>query len=334
MNTRHIPKATPRRIPQQHRITLAIAAFFTVSFGAGAQTVEPPPAKAEKCDPLPLHQIEGNGGIFSTLSAYIVNPPRAGEVLGRPSLGFAYVNLGHGQNLQAFTITESPWKQLELGYGWNRLGLGDLPRALDRALAPAGYTGPDDVHLHHVNARLQLLRENAFDQPWLPALTVGVHGKFNDGIDDINAGTKGAVAGGALTSLAGIHDASGVDFTLYASKLFPDLPRPVLVNLGGRATKGVWNGLGGFADDYALLLEGNVVVFVTPNLGLAVEYKQQAREYRSIGNLVKKAGDWWTIDAAYVVNKHLTVAAGYGHFGNVLNHTANGVWGITLKYEF
>jgi len=28
----------------------------------------------EKGPPLPLHQIEGNGGIFATLSAYIVNP--------------------------------------------------------------------------------------------------------------------------------------------------------------------------------------------------------------------------------------------------------------------
>ena len=49
------------------------------------------PAKADKPAPLPLHQIEGNGGIFSTLSAYIVNPPRDGEPVGRPSVGFAYV---------------------------------------------------------------------------------------------------------------------------------------------------------------------------------------------------------------------------------------------------
>ena len=44
--------------------------------------------------------------------------------------------------------------------------------------------------------------------------------------------------------------------------------------------------------------------------------------------------DWWTIDAAYVVNKHLTLAVGYGHFGAVLNHESNGVWGITTKWEF
>jgi hypothetical protein len=77
-----------------------------------------------------------------------------------------------------------------------------------------------------------------------------------------------------------------------------------------------------------------VVVFVTGNFALAAEYKQQPRDYQAIGSLVRKAGDWWTIDAAYVVNKHLTLAVGYGHFGNVLNNEANGVWGITTKWEF
>ncbi len=106
------------------------------------------------------------------------------------------------------------------------------------------------------------------------------------------------------------------------------------MELGGRATKGVWNGLLGFTPDYQFLFEGNIGVFVTDNLILAAEYKQQSTDYQPIGGLIGKASDWWTIDAAYVVNKHFTVAAGYGHFGTVLNHQANGVWGITTKYEF
>ncbi len=334
MKTRQTVSAIQSKLHTNGAFQLTAAFLIAGGSLASLQAAETAEAKAEKGDPLPLHQIEGNGGIFSTLSAYIVNPPRDGEAVGRPSLGFAYVNIGHEQNLEALTVTESPWKRLELGYGWNRLGLGDLPLDLDHALAPAGYTGPDQVQLHNVNARLQLLKEGEFDQKWLPAVTFGVHGKFNDGIDDVNKGTSGAVPGGALATLAGIHDDSGVDFTLYASKLFPKLPRPVLVNLGGRASKGVWNGLGGFAEDYAFLFEGNVVVFLTGNLALAAEYKQQANEYEPIGDLVRKAGDWWTLDAAYVVNKHFTIAAGYGHFGNVLNHEANGVWGITTKYEF
>ena len=76
------------------------------------------------------------------------------------------------------------------------------------------------------------------------------------------------------------------------------------------------------------------MVFVTGSLALAAEYKQQPTNYKAIGNLVRVEDDWWTIDAAYVVNKHLTLAAGYGHFGNVLNHESNGVWGFTTKWEF
>jgi hypothetical protein len=125
-----------------------------------------------------------------------------------------------------------------------------------------------------------------------------------------------------------------VDYTLYTSKLFTQLPRPVLLELGGRATTAVWDGLGGFTSGYNFVFEGNAVVFITGNFALAGEYKQQPRDYRTIGNLVKEEGDWWTLDAAYVVNKHLTLAAGYGHFGNVLNHEADGVWGITTKWEF
>jgi hypothetical protein len=290
------------------------------------------PKPAEKGAPLPLHQIEGSGGIFSTLSAYIVNPPRDGELLGRPAVGFAYINLGHDVNLEAFTITEAPLKRLELGYGWNHLDLGDLPLALDRAL-PAGYRGPNDVQLHNFNARYQVITEGEFDQKWLPAITAGVHYKYNDGISEVRDAVK-ASAGADVLGSAGLSADSGADFTLYASKLITQLPRPVLLEAGGRATRAVWDGLAGFTSSYSFVFEGNAVVFVTSNIALAAEYKQQPNDYKAVGSLVRSEGDWWTVDAAYVVNPHLTLAVGYGHFGNVLNHEANGVWGITTKWEF
>src|SRR5208283_4485883 len=143
---------------------------------------------------------------------------------------------------------------------------------------------------------------------------------------------------GGLLNKVGITGHDGEDFTLYASKLFTQLPKPVLLELGGRATKGVWNGLGGFTEDYSFLFEGNVVVFVTSNIALAAEYRQQPNNYTPIvvsgQPLVGKSGDWWTLDAAYVATKHLTLAAGYGHFGGVLDHNATGVFGITTKFEF
>ena len=334
-NNQHV-RVRKSGLRQPARLTPWLAALLVAAgWSANADETQtntppaqPPPAAkpAEKGAPLPLHQIEGNGGIFATLSAYIVNPPRNGEPVGRPSIGFAYVNLGSDKNLEAFTVTESPFKRVELGYGWDHLGLGDLPLALRNA-GIVNYH-QDEVQLHNFNARFQILKEGEFDQKWIPTLTAGVHYKYNDGISEVNH-----EVGGLLAS-HGISHQQGVDYTLYASKLFTQLPRPVLLEAGARATKGVWEGLGGFSDNYSDLFEGNVVVFVTGNFALAAEYKQQPNNYRPIGSLVRKEGDWWTIDAAYVVNKHLTLAAGYGHFGNVLNHEANGVWGITTKWEF
>ena len=86
----------------------------------------------------------------------------------------------------------------------------------------------------------------------LEALTLGAHYKYNDGISTVNNQTGGAPAAN------GIKDHDGVDFTLYTSKLFTQLPRPVLVELGGRATKRVWNGLGGFTRNYSALFDSAV----------------------------------------------------------------------------
>lgn len=276
--------------------------------------------------PFPLHQVEGSGGVFATLSAYIVNPPRTNELFGLPSVGAAYVNLGHDQNVEALTLTESPLSRLELGYGWDRLGLGDLPQALHNVGLVNFHV--NQVELHNFNLRLQLLKEGEFDQKWLPAVTAGVHYKYNNGIMDVNSQVDG------LLAYAGVSRHQGVDYTLYASKLFTQLPVPILLEAGGRATTAVLDGLGGFTDRYNFVAEGNVVVFLSKHFALAAEYKQQPRDYQAIGNLFKHEGDWWTLDAAYVVNRHFSLAAGYGHFGNLLNHEANGAWGLTAKWEF
>jgi hypothetical protein len=312
---------------RQTQLASLVAAMLVVAAPAdrlAAQETNAATAKAEKPPPLPLHQIEGNGGIFSTLSAYLVNPPRDGELVGRPAVGFSYINLGHGQDLEAFTLTETPWKRLELGFGYENFELGDLPTDIAHSGGPAIN---NSVSVYNFNARLQVLKEGEFDQKWIPALTAGVHYKNNDGIGVINN-----QLGGALHSI-GLKYQDGEDFTLYASKLLTFLPRPVLLEAGGRATEGAWNGLAGFTDSYSFLFEGNVVVFVTDRLLLAAEYKQMPNDYTPTP-LIRKSGDWWTLDAAYVVNSHMTVAVGYGNFGGVLNHNADGVWGITAKWEF
>ena len=58
---------------------------------------------------------------------------------------------------------------------------------------------------------------------------------------------RNEVTQGAGADLLGQHGLSreqGVDYTLYASKMFTQLPRPVLLELGGRATEGGLGRLG------------------------------------------------------------------------------------------
>lgn len=282
-------------------------------------------AKAEKPMPLPLHEIEGNGGVFSTLSAYLVNPPRNGEPVGRPSIGFGYINMDFGRDLMALTVTETPWKRLELGFGYDQLNLGDLPTAIAQQMGPKI---DNTLAMYNANARLAILEEGEFGQKWLPAITAGIHYKYNNGIKPIDS-----LLGGGM-SKTGLSNHEGLDFTLYGSKMLTFLPRPVLVNLGGRATKSVELGLLGFTDQYSFVFEGSVVVLVTDRLMVAAEYKQQPRGFTPIPGLIGAPDDWWTIDAGYVINPHMTVAVGYGHFGTVANHEADGVWGITTKWEF
>lgn len=251
--------------------------------------------------PLPLHEIEGNGGVFSTLSAYLVNPPRNGEPVGRPSIGFGYINLGYGRDLAAFTVTETPWERLELGFGYDLLDLGDLPTKIVQSGGPQiGST----LGMYNANARVEMLKENEFGQKWLPAITAGIHYKYNDGISRIND-----QLGGGL-SKTGLSNNEGLDFTLYASKLLTFLPRPVLVNVGGRATKSAKIGLLGFTDEYSFVFASSVVVLVTDRIMLAAEYKQQPRGFTPVPGLIGAPDDWWTIDAGYVVNPHRTVAVG------------------------
>jgi hypothetical protein len=275
--------------------------------------------------PLPLHSVEGSGGILLTNSAYLVNPSEDDKAFGLPSVGATYVNLGNGRHLEAYTMTETLWNRLELGYGLMRLDLGDLPWDLETA------TGidirEDSVELHNLNARVQLLKEGDFGQSWLPALTLGVHYKHNNNIEDIDNRLLGTLES------VGIKDEGGVDVTLYATRLFASLPRPLLVNVGLRSTEAAHAGLLGFTDERKTVLEANFGLLVLDNLVIGGEYRQKPDEYTSIPGLIGDEDDWWDVFVTYVVNDHMTVSAAYAHLGDVLNHEADSTYGFKLKLE-
>jgi len=291
---------------------------------AAAPAVAAPPAVA-KAPPLPLHTIEGVGGLIITPLAYLVNPGPPGTQIGLPSVSATYVNANR-KNVQTLAVTETLFGRLELGYAASRFGLGTLPDEVQSATGAD--IGRSDVYLHNFNARVLLLPENSFDLP-LPAVTAGVHLKVNDGIGKINDRLGGAIEG------IGYSKSTGVDYTLTASKTFPRVfTRPLILSAGLRLSEGSQLGYVGFGDTYHLTFEGNATYLLTDHIALAGEYRQKAAEYGTIGDLVREEQDWWTIGVGYIVNEHVTLAAGYGHFGNVLNTVENTGLAVQLKYEF
>lgn len=205
---------------------VCLLALFMFVSGVGA---------GESSPPLPLHGIEGYGGVAVTYSAYLVNPAAKGHFLGQPSIGMGGLVTDEGRTLGFATITETIGGRLELGYGVNRLDLNDLPGEINKA---TGINIDDDaLVMHNFNARLVLLKEGDLGQSWLPALTFGIHYKYNDSISDIDRDL-----GGALTTI-GIEDNQGIDYTLYASKMLSFLPKPVLVNIGMRSSEAAHIGL-------------------------------------------------------------------------------------------
>jgi len=275
--------------------------------------------------PLPFHTIEGYGGGAITPIAYLVNNAGPNVAFGFPSVAVSYVNLG-SKNLEAFTITDTLFGRVELGYGADRFGVGGLRGALVQA------TGKDigsDVWLHNFNARVAVLDENSFGQNWIPALTLGAHYKYNADISRINS-----TLGNALTGI-GYRHSSGEDFTLTLSKTFPKVfGRPLIVSAGARESQAAQLGILGFSNQWNTTFEGNIVYVPTDWLVVAYEFRQKNNPYNEIPGLVGGEDNWHAIDASWIINKHSTLVAGWGNFGTLANSSANDAFWLQFKFEF
>jgi hypothetical protein len=283
--------------------------------------------------PLPTHNVEGNSGVFITSTAYLANPAEKGTVFGLPSTTGTFVWMDNGgKDFESFVVTENILGKLELGYALERIGLGDWPDAVRKATLGAVHVD-NHVLMHNFNTRLMVIEEGGFDANWVPAVTLGAHFKWNDGLDDIDYQT------GGLCGLLGADHDSGTEFTAVATKTISDwLPRPIIVSAGLRNGDAIHTGLLGFAGERRTTFEGSLIYFLTDKLLLASEYRQKSDllDQCTIGgkHLIKEENDWWDIALAYVFNDRLTIAGGYADFGNVLNHRENNSWAIQVKYEF
>jgi hypothetical protein len=279
--------------------------------------------------PLPTHQVEGNSGVFITPVAYLANPAEPNHVFGLPSVSGTYAHL-ENKDFESFVMTENLWGRVELGYALERVGLGDWPGAVQAA---TGLRVQDQAYLHNFNARLMVIKEGSFDNPWVPAVTLGAHLKWAQDLDDIDGQLNGT-----CTLLGADHD-TGVEFTAIATKMIQKLlPKPLIVSAGVRNGDAIQTGLLGFAGERQFSFEGSVIYFLTDKLLIATEYrnKPDLMEPCTVAGaeLVKSESDWWDIALAYIVNDHVTVAGGYANFGNILNNREDNVWAVQVKYEF
>jgi len=311
-------------------VIAATQLFVNQPVARAGETAASSPSEAtpvpEKAPPLPLHTIEGVGGLVITPVAYLVDPGPEGTWFGRPSFSATYVS-AHQQNVSSFDVTETLFRRVELGFAASRFGLGDLPTAVEKAVGAD--IGRSDVWLYNLNARVLALPENSFNLP-TPSVTLGVQGKINDGIGTIDHNT-----GGALTKIGLRHTASA-DFVGTATKMFPNViaGHPFLISAGLRLSEADQLGYVGFGDTYRPSFEGNAAYAVLPWAWLAFEYRQKRNPYGHIGDLVRPEQDWFTTGVAFILNNHTTATAGYGHLGNVLNRVEDYGWALSAKYEF
>ena len=305
----------------------AFAAENEVSQASASGAAEAP--KSEKGAPLPLLTLDGVGGVVLTPIAYLVNPGAEGTQIGLPSFGATYVN-ARQKNVESFGVAETLFRRVELGYNASRFGTGSL-RSDIRQFAGADIER-DDVWLHSINVRANVLRENEFDAEFIPALTVGAHFRINDGIGEINKNL------GGLLKTVGYSRDYGFEFTATASKTFLLWGHPLILSITGRATDASNLGYTGYSGKYEFSAEGNAVFGITDWLFAAFEYRQKINQYDTIAaggrELLGEEGDWWTVGLAAVLSPHVTVTAGYGHLGTVLNTRENTAWAAAIKYEF
>jgi len=249
---------------------------------------------------VPLNSLQGNGGVAFNPLAYLAgqNQDAAASnswdnVLSKPQFGAWYVSLGN-VNVDWTTIAaaETFFNRLELSYGYETIA----------------QDGQNTIHKDNLGAKLLLIPENAGNNAWVPAVSVGTLYKSTD--------------------YATANDAA-FDYYVVATKLITQLSRPVLISGGILSTKEQVTGVYGFNDQRDLTLFGNIDVLPTSWLALGLEYKQGAT-FDTFKN-----ADYWDAHAAWFVNKNLTLVAAYVNAGDETSTTETGLGdGLVLSAQY
>ena len=217
---------------------------------------------------------EGPTGIFVTPIASVA--PSEGKGFGRPAVAYHFLNGGDViGNYSTISITEGAFRRIEFGYTGELQKQGyDTTNAVN--LAPL-WTGP----MHIVHGKANLISENAWGTKWVPAISIGAIGRFDD--NNVGNGTNSLLLHRVLGITSGRQTTTNADVYLVGTKIVTQfIPKvPVLLSAGVRGTNASLWGLGGNAPDFTARGFGAVgFVFTGPSKStiiLASEVSQQPR---------------------------------------------------------
>ena len=164
----------------------------------------------------------------------------------------------------------------------------------------------------------------------MPAIVAGATFMYNPNVQTVDRRLGRGLRG------LGFERNNGTDFTLTATKMFPTLffGKPLIATAGIRFSQAAHIGALGFGDAYRMTGEGSILMFLDDNLILGYEYRQKKNPFGELATVLGPEEDWHTVIVAFCISPQCCLALGWGHFGNIGNNDANGVWGFQVKYDF
>jgi hypothetical protein len=236
---------------------------------------------------VPLNNLEGVGGIAFNPLAYPSGQNKddskttSGDkfsienIFSKPQFGTWYVSLGDADiDWTAIGASETLFDRLEVSYG-------------HEIVSPNG----KNIKKDNFGAKLNLIKENEWDNHFIPAVSVGAILKKTDNV-------------------SALLDSDGQDYYVVATKLITEAPKPILVSGGLLSTDGHATGVLGYDKDRDITVFGNIDVIPFSKVAVGLEYKQGAKfdDY--------KDADYWNAHVAYFANKNLTLVGAYVNAGD------------------
>ena len=262
----------------------------------------------------PLTNAEGVGGCALNPFAYVTNPIKDNKGLmdtnfiGYPQIGIWKVGLYDNKPVGridwlAIGANISLFNRIELGYSHEYVDIENLKNV-----------GKDNL-----SVKVNLIKEGDFNMKFLPALSVGAIYK-DTSLDPDKVGAD---------------DDSDIDYYIVATKMFPDLPVPVMLNVGLLFTKGIVRGVLGFGDDRDTVFFGNIETVILKKFIVGWEY--EAKVDTEVDDQDIRTHAMWEAHIAYMPNEHLMLVVSYAYTGDK-DHTGEYAFGnayvLSFQYSF